>query len=195
MCKTIRPKWPSSKSTTNPATLEDMISHIDSQSFSQFWVTSPPADFIHLVICCAKQYNQSDLLQNQEFPPSLFRIRSPTLIPRVWSNFERLHRPPTLLTWIIWCAKQYDQTDLLQNQQPTSSLFRTCSPTLIPRVSRNFEWLHHPPTLFTLQFGVQNNTTKLTSYKIHNQHQISSGYVRPRPSPDFGAVFSDFTAH
>ena len=140
--KTIRPKWPPTKSADSPKSLQDMFVHVHPLTLEQFWVTSPPTNFIHFAIWWVKQYNQSDNLQNQQPTPQLFRTWSPTLIPRVSRDFEQLHLPPTSLTWIIW---------------------------------------------------PQSCTTKVTITKINQRPQVSSGHIRLHPSPEFLAILSDFT--
>jgi hypothetical protein len=87
------------ESTTDPKSLQNMFTHIDSQRFLRFRVTSLTTNFTHLGILPPNQHHQTVHLQNQLTTPQLSSKHSPSLIPRVLVGFERLHLPPT---WVFW---------------------------------------------------------------------------------------------
>ena len=93
------PNWPSSESTMDSNFPQGMMPHTHSEGFDRFCMGKLSIDFVHLVILAPNMHDQDDILQNQQWTPTSFRVCSPTSNPRVLAGFAWVSFPSTLFTW------------------------------------------------------------------------------------------------
>ena len=187
------PNWPSSESTMDSNFPQGMMPHTHSEGFDRFFMGKLSIDFVHLVILAPNMHDQDDILQNQQWTPTSFRVCSPNIKPKSFGRFCMGKLSIDFVHLVILAPNMHDQTNLPQNQ-PISSNFP--QGLTFHTHSESFSRWCTIPSLFIFFGSLGDFTTKYAWPRWPPPKSTTDSkfgeYVYPHQNPEFWPVLNGY---